>query len=530
MRLRTSRPIACLLALSISLALGGASMATASATTGGGVSDPAALAVLRQAQAIAMPSHALQRMSLAAPEPKAAEDQGDATPMMVALARVYPRLDATDQATARAILSPSTFSCAGDTVGTYQTLETDHFAISYTTTAGDSNAVDPKLSNGENAYVAGIADILENHVYAHEITQMGFHPPLVKTGTLIPIQLCNISPGYYGYCAPDPTGTGNARAASCTLRNSYDPATCSQAHPSACIYYDPRLDGSDVNAPVKVTAAHEFFHAVQFAQNAFPFTDTPPLWLMEGTAVWMESQVYPGIHDYLQYLPATAIKNPGTPFNIKVTSDDFSDSNGALWPFTVYGNFAFFKFLSGWLHDNGAVRQLWNYLGAHHGVSPMTAVNAVLGVHRRALVGMLLNWSIWNTLPPGSYPDRGIYAPVGWWQIRKLDRSKRRYTSPLAQVRPYADAPIRINRGANVRPGTRLRVVVSGPSYRAGGYYTYRISRTNGTQLTVTRQIGLHGSAFIIPFNRSVSFAAFTLNNTSPSRTKAFRISTTVLP
>ncbi|HWU32269.1 MAG TPA: hypothetical protein VN108_05310, partial [Marmoricola sp.] len=121
------------------------------------------------------------------------------------------------------------------------------------------------------------------------------------------------------------------------------------------------------------------------------------------------------------------------------------------------------------------------------------------------------------------------FGPVSWWQVRTLDRSRRAYQSKVVKIRPFADQPIRINRGGAIRPTTKLRVVISGPSYKAGGYYTYRISRTNGTQVTVTRQIGSHGSAFIIPFNRSISFVAFTLNNTNPNRTQAFRIGASVL-
>ena len=40
---------------------------------------------------------------------------------------------------------------------------------------------------------------------------------------------------------------------------------------------------------LKVTLAHEFFHAVQFAYDIGEDT-----WLMEGTATWMEDQVYDG--------------------------------------------------------------------------------------------------------------------------------------------------------------------------------------------------------------------------------------------
>ena len=44
-----------------------------------------------------------------------------------------------------------------------------------------------------------------------------------------------------------------------------------------------------------------------------------------------------------------------------------------------------------------------------------------------------------------------------------------------------------------------------------------------------TRQIGLHGSAFTLPFNGSITFVAITLNNTAMSGAKSFRIRASVL-
>ena len=56
---------------------------------------------------------------------------------------------------------------------------------------------------------------------------------------------------------------------------------------------------------LRVTAAHEFFHAVQFGYDAYEDG-----WFMEGTAVWMEDEVYDGIDDNHQYLQASALARP----------------------------------------------------------------------------------------------------------------------------------------------------------------------------------------------------------------------------
>ena len=49
---------------------------------------------------------------------------------------------------------------------------------------------------------------------------------------------------------------------------------------------------------LQATVAHELFHAVQFSYTS----EGLPVWLAESTATWMESQVYPEVHDNVGYL------------------------------------------------------------------------------------------------------------------------------------------------------------------------------------------------------------------------------------
>ncbi|MFQ5607171.1 MAG: MXAN_6640 family putative metalloprotease, partial [Candidatus Zixiibacteriota bacterium] len=64
---------------------------------------------------------------------------------------------------------------------------------------------------------------------------------------------------------------------------------------------------------VRVTAAHEFFHAIHFGIDAFEFEGAPPgrLYWYEMSAVSMEEYIYDGINDYYSYL--NSILGP-TPF------------------------------------------------------------------------------------------------------------------------------------------------------------------------------------------------------------------------
>jgi len=51
---------------------------------------------------------------------------------------------------------------------------------------------------------------------------------------------------------------------------------------------------------MKVTAAHEFFHAIQYEYDDW---NNDSIWWEENSAVWMEDEVYDDVDDYLRYLP-----------------------------------------------------------------------------------------------------------------------------------------------------------------------------------------------------------------------------------
>ena len=56
---------------------------------------------------------------------------------------------------------------------------------------------------------------------------------------------------------------------------------------------------------MQVTAAHEYFHAVQFAYDFFEDG-----WFMEATATWAEDELYDDVNDNVQYLPIGPLGRP----------------------------------------------------------------------------------------------------------------------------------------------------------------------------------------------------------------------------
>ena len=186
-----------------------------------------------------------------------------------------------------------------------------------------SDAVDPGDVDGDGVpdYVQTVAGTVD-HVRQTYVAA-GYRAPK-PDGTAggnakTDIYLADVgNDSLYGFCTSDmanPPGGGPWDAwAYCVLDNDYDP------------------DQFPTNTPLEnlqVTAAHEYFHAVQFAYDILE-----DAWLMEATATWAEDELYDDVDDNLQYLSESPLKKPGQPL------DTFNDAGAQ------YGTWIFFRFLT----------------------------------------------------------------------------------------------------------------------------------------------------------------------------------------
>jgi hypothetical protein len=130
----------------------------------------------------------------------------------------------------------------------------------------------------------------------------------------IDIYLDSLEPGLYGYCTTDQkklTKPGHYDVwAYCVLDNDYA--------------------GFPAHTPLEnlqVTAAHEYYHATQFA---YDIADDG--WFLEATAVVMEDELYDDVNDNYQYLRDSPITHPSKPI----------DKFGGVFH---YGVWNFFRYL-----------------------------------------------------------------------------------------------------------------------------------------------------------------------------------------
>lgn len=207
-----------------------------------------------------------------------------------------------------------------------------NFCFHYTLTGTDAVPSIDANSNGFPDYVEQMASIFEN-VWTQYQTRNYTMPPLDGTAggsNKYDVYIGNLGSGLYGFVSPENLIGNNPQSSSLTevdamtswmgMNNSYSWASLL----------------SVLNA-IKVTAAHEFFHAVQFGT-----TSSNTNFISEATAAWSEDEIYPGIDDNFQYLPSI-FSTPDIALNYNNSS---FDGNGVAYNTHWYGAWIFFRYLS----------------------------------------------------------------------------------------------------------------------------------------------------------------------------------------
>lgn len=157
------------------------------------------------------------------------------------------------------------------------------------------------------------------------------------------------------------------------------------------IYVDPTYNGfgyNDRTLPMKVTSAHEFFHAVQFAYNV-----NAGSWFMENCSTWMEDILWDEINDNYAYL-TYFLNNVHRPLN---TANGGFEYGAFLWPTYLYAN---------WGHD--FIRSTWELC---INTNAMNALETICENNGTLLEEQYIDYSLWNYLT--SYRSDGNHYEEG---------------------------------------------------------------------------------------------------------------------
>ncbi len=205
-----------------------------------------------------------------------------------------------------------------------------HFKIWYVTTTEDRPGagwpeLDDENNNAVPDYVEYCATFLDESRRVI-VEEFGYRPPPVDYqfhdryeemdsddggDGLYDVYISDLSSHFSGYARPEAVTNSNALPSYIVIENDF--VESRRTLPSA------------LNL-LRITAAHEYFHAVQFGYDA----GAASFWL-EQSAVWIEEQVYDEVNDYLTYLPSFSsfLSEPWVALD---AADGEHEYAGVLWP------------------------------------------------------------------------------------------------------------------------------------------------------------------------------------------------------
>jgi len=273
--------------------------------------------------------------------------------------------------------------------------------------------------------------------WKREVSRFGYRRPL-RDGRRggngrFDVYLKNLGPSVYGYCAPERKVPGRWLASGyCVLDDDFARSQF----------------GKNPLRSLKATAAHEFFHAIQFA---YDYAEDG--WFMEASATWMEERVFDEVNDNRQYLRAGQVAVPEIPLDMFNPSRSYQ-----------YGNWAFFEYLSQ-RFGRSIVRSAWNRAGDFPGAPDQYSIRAVrssLVAAGRSFPSVFRAYTAGNTIPGTTYSE-GIRWPRARVRTRHVLTSSDPQASDSFAVRHLASQNITMLPGSGAGSGSILRVRVNGP-------------------------------------------------------------------
>ena len=295
------------------------------------------------------------------------------------------------------------------------------------------------------------------------------------------------SRGLYGYCAPERRVKGQSKQASgfCVLDDDFAESQFGR----------PPLE------TLRVTAAHEFFHAIQFA---YDFTEDP--WLLESAATWVEERFADDVNDnraYLKYGQAAR----------STTSLDLFDGGGLAH----YGNWVFWEFLSE-RYGNKIVRTVTKRTGTGGGLPDEYSTQALKKVlkSKGGFPSVYAAFAAANTQPKRSYEEGAAFPGVAPVAVNRLTAGS-----------PHADFDTRLNhltaKTVLFQPGSlkskkwRLKLTIDAPKRSSSPAVSLLILRKNGQvqRRSVSLDKSGAGSQKVIFSSRKVRSVGVTLASAS---------------
>jgi len=489
------------MAATVALAAGGVlSAPTATADESTPTQDPSAPAVT-DAPVETVPLPVIPETDAVAPAPltalatarrvlsgQALPRDPSATIALRDLFMVRARLDGRERRQADGLLARPTDGPTDGPVGGYtapsSAICNTRLCLHSVAAVGNVDYIDP-------AWAAHSLAVMDS-VWATEVDSMGYRAPL-QDGTrggspLFDVYLKDLGGQLYGYCSAESRGPRRTAKGFCVLDNDFSAAQF------------PGPAGPDGN--LRVTAAHEFFHAVQYA---YDYAEDP--WMMESTATWMEERIASDVDDNRQYLPYGQLYAPFIPL-------DFFSSNS----FYQYGNWIFWEYLSQ-RYGTSIVNKAWSQAGSLRQDGGKYSFEALQKVLKRkgGLTKVYTQFAGGNLVPASTY-DEGTFYPSPKVKRAKVLTKKRRGKRYATKLFHMSSTSFRFVSGSGLGSKKwKLALKIAGPDKRTAPAAHVVIHQTDGgVQRKFVKLNGRGDRSLKVAFsNKKVAAVSVTLVNAS---------------
>ncbi|MBD3168708.1 MAG: hypothetical protein GF307_04440 [candidate division Zixibacteria bacterium] len=318
------------------------------------------------------------------------------------------------------------------------------FKIHYTTTG--ENAVDPldmDPVDGVPDYINNLG-LLADFVWRESIDSVGFDRP-PDDGWYTPnggdskydLYIINQAQNIYGYTERERNvpGEDSVYTSFIALDNDYSFA------PNA-------IDA------IKVTMAHEFFHAIAFGYDASEYLGSPggsrfSVWWYEVCSVWLEEVIFDDINDYLQYMPYF-YRYP----NISLEADG---ALGTVRSIHKYASCVWAFYLSERLGPE-IIKSIWEGCGNSPGYNLLTSMDeSILNASRGELDlnTAFAEFAAWNYFTGSRANESYGYSEASLWT--KIP------DSVMANITSYPDTVLFGNE------------IPAGPEFLAANYIDFKV-------------------------------------------------------
>lgn len=239
---------------------------------------------------------------------------------------------------------------------------------------------------------------------------------------------------------------------------------------------------------MRVTAAHEFFHAVQLAYNA-----DADKWWKEASATWNEDEIYNSVNDYFRYI-GEMLTAPEKPLDKK-----------------SYGAVVFAKYLSERLYGHEIIKRIWERQSTQ--TNSLAAIDSVLRARKYGQdAGRAFDGFTACNFNPSQY-----YAEGNQWQsavkikerhesypvVQKQDRidhlSSSYYVFKPSSKEKSGDLRITVEAYGNTRWGMKLQKKQKGGNFCEPAWIS--IQPGGRAEITIKRFSKTYDEVCLIPAN-----------------------------